>query len=193
MLLEALTPVQRVMQKLGNPEPQLSAAFVEKAISKLRDGDILLSRENWKLTNLFVPGYWGHAAIYYSGKIIEAIGDYKDPVDGKIKNGVRAENPERWLFQKDSVAILAPLQTLINKAALAAEIAASEINTPYDYRFEPSTKAFYCSELVINSYKEACTDKDPFVLKKQFGVVTSTPQDIYEMRNLFFVLMEERN
>lgn len=181
------------MQKLGNPEPRLSVAFTNQAKKIIRTGDILLSHENLKLTNLFVPGYWGHAAMYKHGKVIEAIGDYS--YLGKKYNGVRLEDYYRWCYQKDSAVLLRPKFSHHYINSLAAHYAAEQVLKPYDYGFSPNTKAFYCSELCTYAYDEAMKDfglASPFVLRKQFGVLTSTPQDFYDS-GLFDILLEERN
>jgi uncharacterized protein YycO len=177
MLLRLLKPVQRIAQRLGNPEPRLSNHFAQAVLNDLQDGDLLLSRENWKLTNPFVPGFWGHAAVYYQGKIYEAIGDYIDD-DGKPGNGVRAEFPYRWLFQKDSVAHIRSLGGEKERAHIGI-MAASQKGKAYDYSFVPNEDAFYCSELFVWAYNKIYIYK--IDKKDQFGVETSTPQDLYDL------------
>lgn len=167
------------MQKIGNPEPQISYQFVDEATKVLKNGDLLLSRENWRLTNPFVPGFWGHAAVYKDGFAIEAIG-----------TGVRRENIYRWMYQKDSIAILRPRS---GNGELIASIAEAQIGAEYDFLFEPNAKAFYCSELYVYSYNWAHDTKRIYLID-QFGVETSTPQDLYNLReNVFDVIKEERN
>jgi uncharacterized protein YycO len=184
LILNILTPVQKVMQRLGNPEPRISYQFVRKIVPQLKDGDILLSRENYRLTNIFVPGFWGHAAIYRKGYAIEAIG-----------SGVRKEDIYRWLYQKDSVCVL---RTRLdeNDTKAAATIAVHQIGAPYDYLFSPEAKAFYCSELVTYAYDKVTSGKFPFKPRKSFGVETSTPQDLYNAAVIdgkFDLIFEEKN
>lgn len=155
-------------QKLGNPEPKISEKFVIEAKAKLQDGDILLSREDWKLTNPFVPGFWGHAAIYRDGRVIEAIGI-----------GVRSDDFYRWAYGKDHIAVLRPVGVSSAVRYIAATIARDQIGAFYDYKFDPSTKAFYCSELVTHSYTIATDGSFDFKLREFWGVLTSTPQDFY--------------
>lgn len=71
LILRMLTPIQKVMQKIGKPEPKIKGNFVMKLIPMLEDGDLLLSREDWRLTNPFVPGFW---AVHKVAKSIRLVG-----------------------------------------------------------------------------------------------------------------------
>ena len=172
LLLNSLAPIQKIMQKLGNPEPRISQKLVTEVMALIQVGDILISREEWKLTNPFVPGFWGHAAIYYGSQlVVEAVAPE-----------VRTDFLERWLYQKDSVAVLRPLGPEIREGdpELAARIAYAEKGKGYDYGFVPTAKAFYCSELITYAYGMATGDAFNFYPRKTLGVKTVLPQDFYD-------------
>jgi hypothetical protein len=52
------TKVYRVNQSL------VSEAQIEALKSKLQPGDVLLERRDWFLSNIGLPGFWPHAALY---------------------------------------------------------------------------------------------------------------------------------
>ena len=56
---EAISPV-----RTKHRDNFITAAHLTTAQGKLRAGDILLQRRNWYLTNLGIPGFWPHAALY---------------------------------------------------------------------------------------------------------------------------------
>jgi uncharacterized protein YycO len=176
LILSALTPVQKWAQKIGNPEPRISEKFVNDLKAKIQDGDILLSREEWRLTNPFVPGFFGHSAMYRDGRVIEAVGE-----------GVRSECYYRWMYSKDHVAALRPPLSQAVRY-IASTIARDQIGAPYDYQFEDDPKAFFCSELTRYAYRIATDGK--------FDPSTMTPQDQYDAcknAKTFDLILEEIN
>jgi len=179
IILSLLTPVQRWMQKIGNPEPKISSFFAEYAVKNLEDGDLLLSKEDWRLTNLFVPGKWGHAAVFYQGNVIEAIG-----------SGVRKENVHRWLYQKDSVCILRPRIKKELRSCIGT-VCRAQIGKPYDYEFIADADSFYCSELYVWAHNQFCAPVAMLRFKKYMFLETSTPQALYDMRQKYFDMIAE--
>jgi uncharacterized protein YycO len=181
-LLFFFTPIQKILQRLGNPEPRISSKFVDRVLKEIEKGDLLISREEWKFTNPLVPGFWGHCAIY--------IGD--ESVVEAVSSGVKKENLSRWLYQKDSVALLRPTALPSKIRFLVAKFALDQIGKKYDYLFKPNAKAFYCSELYLYCLNKAYGGLIKIKHKDAFGVKTSTPQDLYEMK-IFMHIDEEIN
>lgn len=173
------------MQGIGNPEPAIRSGFVNKLIPLLEDGDLLLSREEWRLTNPFIAGFWGHAAVYHQGQVIEAVGNiYKRKGWRWVRTGggVIATDVFQWLYQKDHAC--ARRAHLIDNG-VRSQIglwAWRQKGKGYDYCFWKGTKTFYCSELFVWAYNMVAS-----VLK--FQKATITPEDLYKS-NLLFTIMD---
>jgi len=70
----------------------ISRTQIEEEIDNFLPGDILLTRREWHLTNLGIPGYWSHAALHIG--TLEDLDKYffdVDGIDGKTPSGVIRE------------------------------------------------------------------------------------------------------
>jgi uncharacterized protein YycO len=166
-MIRALRPlflaVDRVLARRAKPR-----AYPKEAPA-LRTGDVIVTRTRWRLTNLLIPGYFKHAAMYVGGDlIVEAV--WPD---------VRYDKVEKLLGSSHKYAVLRPKQFSYMDRHRAAERAESFVGRPYDVAFEVSDqRALYCSEAVWAALKHA--DRDwGMELRKRVGVWTVTPNDLY--------------
>lgn len=153
-LLWLLTPFQKIAQRLGRSETLMDDATMRKLLGTIRQGDILLSHENQRLTSIFIKGFYDHAAIVSNrGTVIEAVGDKWVNENGVRvnKGGVREVSLTEWLWKKDYVAVIrTKLHPFI--VARASENATKYIGRGYDYTFNHKNEDVYCSELEYISY-----------------------------------------
>jgi len=165
--LKAVYPVLKLAGQIGKPEPKVTAEFYYEAVDKIQPGDVLLSKEDFRLTNLFIPGFWSHAAIAIDNKyVMEAVG-----------KGVVKTPMVKWIMSKDHVLILRFKGIPSQIRAAAGLKAAEHEHEPYDYGFASGNAAWYCAELVWFAYEEVMKPNNPFELRETMGVKTVTPQD----------------
>lgn len=168
--LKVAYPVLKLAGQIGKPEPLVTAEFYYEVVDKIQPGDILLSKENYRLTNLFIPGFWSHAAIAIDDKyVMEAVGK------GVVKTPL-----VKWILSKDHVMILRFKNVPSQIRAAAGIEAAKHEHEPYDYGFSSGNQAWYCAELVWYAYEQVMKPNNPFELRETMGVKTVTPQDFAE-------------
>jgi hypothetical protein len=164
--------VRRIGHKL------VSNAQIQSLIPSLLPGDILLERREWHLTNLGIPGFWPHVALYvgtpnertnYFGEdyenTLKALSNYEsclNPLEGNNLPRVIESHAPGVTFTSleyscgaDSIAVLRPN---VEKAVKARAIkrAFSYEGRPYDYDFDfRSDSALVCTELVYKSYESS--------------------------------------
>lgn len=159
------------------PERAMTPDFVRFTKNNMRTGDVLITHEDMVLTNLLIPGYYTHAAIYIGhGMIVESTGI-----------GVHVIPVEKFMYEKDGVAILRPRFADEKQRFDAGLFAEGLIGLPYDFSFGSGNKAFYCAELVWYCYDQIMKPC-PFTRRETMGVMTVTPEDFNKATDKFFMV-----
>ena len=181
-LLTLAYPILYKIGKLHSPWTRklISSHQVHDALRALEVGDIMLTRTFGEATNLVIPGYWKHAAIYVGeGNVVEA----KDPV-------VVKSDMYDFMMTKDFVIIVRPLLGY-NERVVAAAFSESMIGKSYDYHFEMiegrPNLSFYCAEVPFWCYHMSVKSWG-FVLKEIMGIPTVKPDDYVRAERYFKVI-----
>lgn len=150
-------------------------------ILDMRPGDIILSRAQGSATNVLIPGYFKHAALYLgNSQIIEAI----DPC-------VRSISLWYFVADKSEIAVVRPKGDLDYRGALQEALKLEGV--PYDYEFiiKHDNKMMYCGEYCYWPYLVANPDWD-FTLRMVWGEPTAVPDDFYRAKKHFELVGEYR-
>lgn len=147
-------------------------------------GDLIFTRRTGYLSNIFIPGYYTHAALYLgtSGEMISCFSDCPaiDQIDGSqgwvieaLNQGV-AIQPTAQVLDADKVLVLRP--SISNQKKLGVITKALQLlGKPYDYNFDFATAdKISCSELIWHSYAGELEFKIHQLLGKSF----STPDEM---------------
>lgn len=172
------TKVARVGKTLITPEAAGALA------ARLAPGDVLIERREWFLSNVGLPGFWPHAALYigtpeervkafgpdFEARLKErypkAYADALAPQEHGHAPRVLEAMSEGVVFTTlehsaaaDSTAVLRPRLDAKEKAE-AVFRAFAYAGRPYDYDFDFRTDAaIVCSELVYKAYEPDASRK----------------------------------
>ena len=166
-LLEAAYPITYWIGKAHLPftHKAMTSADYRQIAAHAEPGRVLLSRVKGEVSNLFIPGYWTHAAIIDHGcqHVIEA-----------TYAGVVKTDLIDFVMGKDAVAMAYYKSLTPNNAGAAVLRAQKYVGLEYDFFFEAGVKAFYCAELIYAAYQLDGGRRDVF------GEIVYTPDMIYE-------------
>ena len=159
----------------------------------LKPMDILIEKSAFVLTDKFIPGHFGHVAIYLGTKEqLQEIGMwnhpwlamYQDQIEsGKVileavRSGVRLNSLENFM-NIDELTIMRKEDGLQNSNEVFDEITRGidQIGKLYDFNFDISTiDKIVCSELIYIVYGNV-----RWQTKYRFGRPTITPDDVAEI------------
>jgi len=196
--------------KLSLRDKYISNSTLNKLKINLEPGDIFLQRREWQLTNVGIPGFWTHAALYLGNKnefekYFEEIISAND-----LKILINKTNHQFYLDYNnndleviealaDGVILnsyyisanadyLGVLRTNITKKDKLKSIikAISYYKKPYDYNFDFVTdNELVCSELVFKAYHISDSKKGiPFKLETTSGRLMLSPNNIVKQYDL---------
>jgi hypothetical protein len=175
------TPIPQSIEAAGaGPEkpapraPFITQAQLAKVRQRLEPGDLIFERREWALTNVGLPGFWPHVAMYVGSPV-----ERRRALGADSETKLRAQNPPAYdtnwsqativealgegvitsTFERsahaDSVAIVRP-KVAPDKKAVAIARAFQYVGVPYDFEFDFATdNRIVCTELVYKSYEGA--------------------------------------
>lgn len=167
----------------------INSKCIEEFFHTANPGDILLSRKLFVATNLTIPGFWKHMAMYlWTGKDIKDISkskkyahldDSSHYIIESTAKWVCIEKFENYIYDIDYLWVFRPIFSE-KKVKNAIKEALMQENSKYDYLFNYySQKSFVCSELITKAYLK----KDPLdewltiELKKVFSGLAYPPNE----------------
>jgi hypothetical protein len=142
------------------------AEFVRE---RLQPGDLLVEKTPFRLTDKFIPGHFGHVAMYVGTEDqLRALGLLHHPwvsrhrsqitrgntIVEALRSGTQLSSIERFL-NVDDLAILRPKPDMLSPADVSEAIALafSHVGKRYDFAFDANTwDAIVCSELAFHTY-----------------------------------------
>lgn len=160
----------------------------EDLTGNLQVGDILIERTPFRLTDSFIPGYWGHAALWVGSEAeLQGLGIWNDPVmqpyqdvirNGRrvieaLRSGVELNSLDHFL-NVDDVAVLRYGGLGPQEKARVILQALRQMGKRYDFNFDVETRdRLGCAELIYHAYGEA-----DWPTHKQLGRSVIVPDDI---------------
>ncbi len=160
----------------------------------LRPGDVLLMRNDGRLTAAILPGFWTHAALFLGDRSdLEMLGLRAHPhvtrhwqeipeVAGPLGLVIEAQfpcvqlNPLEKCLQVDHLVVLRSDLPASDLASALAE-AVGQLGKPYDFEFDfNNSSRVVCTELVYRSFHNR--GSLAFLLTKRLGRFTLTGDDL---------------
>lgn len=186
--------------------------------SKLKPFDILLEKTPFKATDMFIPGYYGHVAVYLGTQqqlesedlwkylppemqahivkgesILEAL-RYDERKTGLDKlKGVQLNSLESFLNIDELLVIRSRLGLSREQKILYVKNAREQFGKHYDFNFDIQTKEkIVCSELVYTIYTDV-----QWPIEKSAGRFTISPDHImtqaFPDKPFYPILMYDKN
>ena len=159
----------------------ITPGILSRQLPKLQPGDILIQRRNWHMTNIGIPGFWPHVALYV-GTPEEITACFGEPGFQPMET-IRTKYPKAYAALKSSDEDGYPMRVIeairpgvvfqsletsarcdylgvirpnLGKAEKFQALlgAFSHQGKPYDLNFDFATdNALVCSELVYKAYR----------------------------------------
>lgn len=160
--------------------------FLSRVTSRLKPMDVLLEKTPFRLTDNFIPGFWGHAAIYIGTKEdLEELGIWDNELVQKYSKEI---SKGKFIVEalRDKVQMntldhfsdiddfsLIRLRTELTKEQKVAHIlrALSHVGKKYDFSFDVETgDTIVCSELHYRTFIDVKFNTTPYLGRSTISV-----------------------
>ena len=187
------------LETSGRLVAEMQARWIDKRVAPtvrgeiaelLRPGDVLVTRHDHAVSNLFLPGYWPHAALYIGFEHdrqrlgIEIDADRSERWSGDrcvleaLKDGVRFRPLEQTLGV-DAVAVLRPVLSEADVARGITRVVQHEGKLyNFDFDFFRSDR-LVCTEVVYRAFDQI--GGVHFDLQDRAGRPTLSAEDLLDM------------
>lgn len=188
-LLATLEAAGRVASELRLPRAKAVLPILEELRPRLRPGDVLVTRHEGALTNVFLPGFWPHVALYVGSpsqrdalglKLQRSTGEHVDAEETleALKDGVRFRLLASTLAV-DAVAVLRPALPSEEVARALSRVAVHE-GKLYDFDFDFfRSDRLVCTEVVYRAYDGIGPLR--FSLAERAGRPTLSAEDLVDL------------
>jgi hypothetical protein len=172
----------------------LTPEMVSHLASLLQPGDVLLTRNDHRLTAALLPGFWAHAALFIGGRSeLETLGLRAHPYvlrhwdqipENSTSLGLVIEalaprvqlNPLEKCLRVDHLVVIRPALPSSEIAAAIGE-ALGHLHKPYDFEFDfNNSSRVVCTELIYRAYHNR--GSVAFSLTKRLGRFTLSGDDL---------------
>ncbi len=154
----------------------------------LRAGDVLLEKTPFRLTDAFIPGHWGHVAVWVGDEDeLRRLGIWEHPVvqphhaairEGRsvveaLRAGVKMNSLAHFL-NVDDLAVLRQHDLADDRRAEVILQTLRQVGKAYDFNFDvESTDRIVCSELVYHAYGDI-----RWPVARHLGRATISPDNV---------------
>ena len=122
---------------------RVSPEIIETVRSQLKPGDVFVTRHDDAMSNVFLPGFWPHSALWLGASDADILEAKKDGV---------LLRPIEETLQVDAFVVLRPKLTT-SQIKQALDRARSHAGKLYDFVFDFSTSdRLVCTEVIYRTY-----------------------------------------
>lgn len=182
----------RIVADISNPwhESRVTSDVRAEVESLLNPGDVIVARHDDALSNLFLPGYWPHAALHIGTEATRR----ELAVDIPTEQGNRWVDPRRVLEARKDGVLFRPLEDTLDVDAFAIirpQIEPTEISLAltqavrhegklYNFDFDFFTAdRLVCTEVVYRAFEGI--GGLSFELVRRAGRLTLSAEDLLDM------------
>ncbi len=150
--------------KAHNAPKRVTAEIVEQLLPDLRPGDVFITRHDDAMSNLFLPGFWPHGALFigeYAQREALGLSEFSDKIKSTADHSINViESKKDGVLLRelsdtltvDAFVVLRPRLTEA-QIKLALERGLSHGGKLYDFIFDFSTSdRLVCTEVIYRAY-----------------------------------------